>query len=149
MSYFPDLPRERLNYTANNTVCAGAYFIELDACGRVCSIELGDGVAKILGQDAQVIVQHKGWSDFLVVEHQSTFAHHRRQLNQGQIGLSAYRVALTDGSSRWIVDSARPLWGEGEDFVGAIEGRLVDFGNTPGIATYLKSLLMNNDFFDA
>jgi|GEM_PF-5123650 len=149
MSYFPDLPRERLSYIASKAACEGSYFIEFDEFGGVSSIELGEGVAKVLGQDTQVIVEHKGWSDFLVVEHQTTFEHHRRQLNQGQIGLSAYRVVQADGSTRWIVDSARPLWGEGEDFVGAIEGRLIDFGNTPGIATYLRSLLMDDDSADS
>ena len=145
MSHFSNFPRKKFYHGAVDAVCEGFYFIEFNARGEVYSIELGEGVSTVLGQDTRVIIEQMGWSDFLVFEHQHTFSLHRRQLNQGQIGLSAYQVLQADGGSRWVIDSARPLWGEGEDFVGAIEGRLINFGDSPGIAQYIKSLLIGNN----
>lgn len=142
MSHSSDYSRIQQIYSEVFATCNGYYLIEFNEFGEAFSIELGAGVASVIGQDEAVLTQQLGWSNFLAVEHQDTFAHHRRQLSLGQTGVSAYRVQQADGSSRWVVDSARPLWGEGEDFVGAIEGQLLDLGTTPGIAQYLKSFLV-------
>lgn len=117
------------------------YFIELNDAGQPTFIELKGEVSSILGMDAEVIVEQLGWTAQIEATHHSSYHAHRNSLTQGKVGLSAYRINLADGTSRWIVDTARPLWGEGEDHVGAIEGRLVDLEKTPGLVDYVKDLI--------
>ncbi len=127
----PDLP-DRANSSINPLDPLGellsdyAYSSTVGEAGQVVPDWVTDRFVRVVGYSIAELEAHGGWRSIIHPEDLPIVEEHIGQLLANRPSISEFRILSRAGETRWIRDTAKPLWDTKQKRVGRIYGAAQD-----------------------